>query len=204
VHKLFLNELVTAAEQDESIGMAGPKTYYCDFDGRHDVLSFTGGRIDMIRGRVLYLNEHEIDNGQYDSIGVFDYLSGACLLVRKELLDRVGLLSTDYFLYWEDVDWCFRARQLGYRLAYVPSAIVWHKVSTATRKIQAKKIYYWARGLIYFIKRFATMAQLVAFFLYFFCVGFWFTPWQYLKLRTISELKEFYKGIADGLFTRAR
>ena len=82
----------------------------------------------MIRGRVLYLNEHEIDKGQYDSIGVFDYLSGACLLVRKELLDGVGLLRTDYFLYWEDVDWCFRARQLGYRLAYGPSAIVWHKV----------------------------------------------------------------------------
>ena len=40
VHKLFLNELVTAAEQDESIGMAGPKTYYCDFDGRHDVPLF--------------------------------------------------------------------------------------------------------------------------------------------------------------------
>ena len=202
VHKLFLNELVAAAEHDETIGMAGPKIYNCDVDGRHDVLYFTGGRIDMTRGLVRYLNEPEIDKGQYDSIGEFDYLSGACLLVRKELLDGVGLLSTDYFLYWEDVDWCFRARQLGYRLAYVPSAIVWHKVSVTTSKIAGKKIYYWARGLVYFIKRFATTAQLVTFFLYFFCYGFWFTPRRFLELGTISELKEFYKGIADGLFTR--
>ncbi|MGD0171797.1 MAG: glycosyltransferase family 2 protein [Halobacteriota archaeon] len=204
VHKLFLNELVAAAEHDETIGMAGPKIYYCDFEGRHDVISFTGGRIDMTRGLVSFLNEHEIDQGQYDSIGEFDSLSGACLLVKKELLDRVGLLRTDYFLYWEDFDWCFRARRLGYGLAYVPSAIVWHKVSATTSKIEGKKIYYWARGLVYFIKRFATMAQLVTFFLYFFCYGFWFIPRLYLQLGTISELKEFYKGIADGLFTRAR
>jgi hypothetical protein len=199
VHKLFLNELVAAAEHDETIGMAGPKIYYCDFEGRHDVLSFTGGRIDMRIGLVLYLNEREIDKGQYDSIGAFDYLTGACLLVRKELLERVGLLRTDYFLYWEDTDWCFRAGQLGYRLAYVPSAIVWHKGGALP---QGKKIYYWARGLVYFIKRFATTAQLVTFFLYFFCCGFWFTPLLYLQLRTISELKTFYKGIADGLFIR--
>jgi hypothetical protein len=215
VHKLFLNELVTAAEHDETIGMAGPKIYYCDFEGRHDVLSFTGGRIDMnsapvslqtvfgaLRGLTLSLNEREIDKGQYDSIGVFDYLTGACLLVRKELLERVGLLRTDYFLFWEDIDWCFRARQLGYRLAYVPSAIVWHKESATVSKIQGKKIYYWARGLIYFIKRFATTAQLVTFSLYFICGGFWFAPRRYFNLRTISELKAFYKGIADGLFTR--
>ena len=53
VHKLFLNELVAAAKHDESIGHGWIKTYYSGFDGRHDVLSFTGGRIDMIRGRVL-------------------------------------------------------------------------------------------------------------------------------------------------------
>jgi GT2 family glycosyltransferase len=204
VHKLFLNELVAAAEHDGIIGMAGPKIYRCDFEGRHDVLSHTGGRIDMTRGLILFLNEREIDKGQYDPIDVFDYLTGTCLLVKKELLDRVGLLRTDYFLYWEDVDWCFRARQLGYRLAYAPSAIVWHKVNASTSKIAGKKTYYWARGLIYFIKRFATMGQLVTFFVYFFCYGFWFTPRRYLNLGTISELKEFYKGIADGFFTRVR
>jgi GT2 family glycosyltransferase len=204
VHKLFLNELVAAAEHDETVGMAGPKIYYCDFEGRHDVLSITAGRIDMIRGLIIFLNAGEIDKGQYDSIGVFDYLTGACLLVRKELLERVGLLRTDYFLYWEDVDWCFRARRLGYRLAYVPSAIVWHKDSASASKVYSKKIYYWARGLIYFIKRFATTAQLVTFFVYFFCYGFWLTPRRHLQLRTISELKAFYKGIADGLLTRVR
>jgi GT2 family glycosyltransferase len=199
VHKLFLNELVAAAEHDEIIGMAGPKIYYCDFDGRHDVLFFTGGRVDITRGRVRPVNQPEIDKGQYDSIGGFEYLSGACLLVRKEVLDRVGLLSTDYSLYWEDVDWSFRARELGYRLAYVPSAIVWHKVGATTRKIADKKQYYHARGLVCFIKRFGTRAQLVTFFLYFFC----YRAWMLKRQLTKSELKEFYRGIADGLFTRA-
>ncbi len=69
VHKLFLNELVAAAEHDETIGMAGPKIYYCDFEGRHDVLSFTGGRIDMKRGFALFLNEREIDQGRVARVG---------------------------------------------------------------------------------------------------------------------------------------
>jgi hypothetical protein len=202
VHKLFLNELVAAAEHDELIGMAGPKIYSYDVEGGRDVLCHTGGRIDMRKGLIIFLNERELDRGQYDPIGAFEYLTGACLLVRKELLERVGLLRTDYFLYWEDVDWCFRARQVGYRLAYVPSAIIWHKTSAATSKIQRKKIYYWARGLVYFIKRFATMAQRVTFFVYFFSYGFWFIPRRYFNLGTMSELKEFYRGIADGLFTR--
>ena len=69
VHKLFLNELVAAAEHDETIGMAGPKIYYCDFEGRHDVLSFTGGRIDMKRGLALFLNEREIEDGRVARVG---------------------------------------------------------------------------------------------------------------------------------------
>jgi GT2 family glycosyltransferase len=204
VHKLFLNELVAASEHDEMIGMAGPKICFYDVEGKSDMLCHTGGRVDMTRGLILFLNSREIDKRQYDPTSVFDYLTGACLLVKKELLDTVGLLRTDYFLYWEDVDWCFRARQLGYKLAYVPSAIVWHKVSAATSKIAGKRTYYWARGLIYFIKRFATMGQLVTFFVYFFCYGFWFIPRRRLNLGTISEFREFYKGIADGLLTRVR
>jgi GT2 family glycosyltransferase len=92
----------------------------------------------------------------------------------------------------------------NHSLQWVGSAIVWHKNSASASKVYSKKIYYWARGVIYFIKRFATTAQLVTFFLYFFCGGFWLTPMWYLQLRTISELKAFYKGIADGLLTRVR
>jgi GT2 family glycosyltransferase len=201
VDKHFLCELVSVAETDDMIGMTGPKIYYNDFNGRRDVIFFAGGTFDMHRGWPIFRNLDEIDCGQHDTIKEVDQLSGSCLLAKRELLEQVGLLSTDYFLYWEDTDLCFRAHQFGFKLVYVPRAVVWHKVSTSVRKMGCDKVYYMARGRLYFMKRFATKRQLLSFLSYFFFYEFLIQVGTYLRQGETCKLKKFCEGVFDGLFT---
>ena len=112
VNKDFLTYLVAVAENDPSIGFAGPKVYHCNFKGRKDVLSFAGATTDVATGRVYRFGQNTIDRGQYDSMREVDYVEGSCLLVRVECLQQVGLFNTTYQLYWEDVELCFRGRRL--------------------------------------------------------------------------------------------
>jgi hypothetical protein len=202
VEKRFLSELVSVAETDDMIGMVGPKIYYYDFNGRRDVIHFAGGVFDKRTGLPIFFNSDEIDCGQYDTVKAVDQLSGSCLLARRELLEKVGLLSTNYFLYWEDTDWCFRAQQLGFKLVYAPRAVVWHKVSASTCKMGGEQIYYFARGRLYFMKRFATKRQSLFFLSYFFFYLFWIQVGSFLKRGETDELKKFCEGVVDGLFTR--
>jgi hypothetical protein len=67
-----------------------------------------------------------------------DWVSGACLLTRSETTDQVGLLDEGFFIYAEDVDWCYRMKQAGWRVVYYPETKVLHHIGRATRKIPYK------------------------------------------------------------------
>ena len=129
VDREFLSRLVDAAEQDTAIGMAGPKIYYYSSPRQ---LWFAGGKIDWWQGWVSHVGIREQDHGQYDAVRAVDYLTACCLLVKKETVERIGLLDDHYFIYGEDADWCIRAQRTGYRLLFVPSAVIRHKLSVSS------------------------------------------------------------------------
>lgn len=130
----FLSELVKVAEQDESIGVLGPKIYYYDFDGRRDVLWFAGGKIDVWR-EMLYrhVGIGEVDEGQYDEVRDVDWITGCAIMLSTALL-ATRQLNPEYFFGNEDVEYCVEARREGYRVVYVPSSKVWHKVGISRGK----------------------------------------------------------------------
>jgi GT2 family glycosyltransferase len=113
VDKRFLSELVQVAEDNRKAGFVGPKVYYSNYNGRTDVINFTGGKLDVLRGRTHHIGCNEIDVGQFDDITTVDYVEGSCMLVRKDVIGEVGMLNPLYSSYWEDVDWCIRAKKRG-------------------------------------------------------------------------------------------
>ncbi len=125
----FLSELVRVAESSEDIGMLGPKIYYHDTPRK---IWFAGGRIEFWKGWVSHIGIRELDHGQYDITKDVDYLTGCCLLVKRKVIETVGSLDESYFIYGEDADWCIRASRAGFRLVYVPSSFIWHKVSSSS------------------------------------------------------------------------
>ncbi|MBI5020628.1 MAG: glycosyltransferase family 2 protein [Ignavibacteriales bacterium] len=125
----FLSHLVEAAESDERIGMTGPKIYYHSDPKR---IWYAGGVIDWWTGSTSHLGVREIDIGQFEKIKTTDYVTGCSMLVKKSVIEQIGVLDESYYIYGEDADWSLRAVRAGFKLLFVPQALVWHKVSVST------------------------------------------------------------------------
>jgi len=152
----------------------------------------------MWKGGSEHIGVRKIDEGQYDCITNTDYVTGACLLARRKALEAIGFLDPIYFLYWEEVDWCMRAKNAGYKLAYIPSAKIWHKVA-ASQKGSPNKFLF-VRNEFIFIKKNATRAQYMAHLIYYFGFKFWQLSGSSIIYRRdakewISIIKGTYKGI---------
>jgi GT2 family glycosyltransferase len=131
----FLDELVRMAETDEQIGIVGPKIYYYNYQGKNNVIWFAGGRIRLWHPWIYqHIGKNDNDLPKYQSVANVDWITGAALMFRSCLIDKLGLLNSSYFFGNEDVEYCLKARRLGFKIIYVPSAKVWHKVSASTNK----------------------------------------------------------------------
>jgi GT2 family glycosyltransferase len=82
-----------------------------------------------------------------------DFLSGCSFLIRRQVIEQVGGFDERYFCYAEDVDLSVRICQHGWRLGYVPDAVVWHSVSASSGHLSATKIYYKYRNKLLFLKK---------------------------------------------------
>jgi GT2 family glycosyltransferase len=196
----FLGELVKVAEGDDKIGVVGPKIYYYDYNGRKDIINFAGGRINFWKGQGYHIGANEIDKGQHDEIREVDYVEGSCFLIKKEVIEKVGILDHEYFAYWEEADWCVRIKKGGYKLCYVPKAKIWHKVSSTTKKTRGFVEYHMTRNMFWFMRQHATSRQYLSFLLYFFGFLFWFTSGIHIIYhKNVNAFISFFRGVMDGI-----
>jgi GT2 family glycosyltransferase len=136
--KLF-EKLLAALEEAPEAGAAAPLIYFAPPSDR---IWFGGGRCRPWLAHSSHRGLRERDHGQYRSIEDSGYLTGCCLLATAEAWKKVGFLDERYFIYAEDADWCLRARAAGYRLLFVPTARLWHRVSASSGgAINAWKVY---------------------------------------------------------------
>jgi hypothetical protein len=138
----FLKKLVEAGENNKSYGIFGPVIYYSD---EPEKIWFAGGQFNWSKtqGSHLFANPSE-------ELKRVDYVTGCCLLAKKEIIEKIGLLSEDYFLYYEDGDWCLRSQKAGYSCGLVGSAKIYHKQSRSAQEFSYPYIYYHSRnGLIF-------------------------------------------------------
>jgi len=103
-----------------------------------------------------------------------DCLSGAIMIVRRELLEKVGLMCEDYIMYWEDIDWCFRIKKAGWKIYYIPLTKIVHYGGAGGAQLHAfKNLWYFHRGACLFYRRyFAPNYFFLINFLYY--SGVWF------------------------------
>ena len=196
VDKNFLGELVFYAEENLYVGVMGPKIYYYDMPNQIQV---TSARLDLWTGRNSLVGDGEIDHGQYNSISVTDYVSGACFFIRRDVIDKVGWLDSNFKCYWEETDYCMSVRKLGYKCIYYPNAMIWHKVSKSTNKVKGILTYYMARNMFWFMKKHADVSHTVVFLLFFFGLKIWYVLIDFLYRKRYVEIPFFLKGIKDGI-----
>jgi len=130
VDRLFLEELVYAAESREDVGILNPKIYYYD---QPRLLWYAGGNLSLLQGLPRHFGFQEIDSGQYDKMKEVNFITGCAFLIKRKVIENIGLLDEKFFCYSEDADWSIRAIKAGYKGLYVPSSMIWHKIGISTK-----------------------------------------------------------------------
>jgi GT2 family glycosyltransferase len=108
------------------------------------------------------LNFWQKQGGHYARTHEVDWVTGACLMIRQDLLARVGLLDERIFMYAEDVDWCYRVKRAGCAVFYLHEAQVVHHVKASSRQDYAGWIANFTRGTLYFFEKYDSRAAQVA------------------------------------------
>ena len=206
VDRSFLNYLLEVAEADASIGITGPKAYFYE---PANLIQAAGSRINMWAGHAFSIGCREIDVGQCEIKQEVDYIFGCCLLVKKEVFQKVGLFDESYFCYWEDADYCTRAKKAGYKIVYSPKAKLWHKnpvkqkmldKTPSTGRSSGLPFYFRARNSFYFMRKNATRLQYSSFLVYIFVWYFWYMTMICLVYhRDFNRFIGLYRGTKDGL-----
>lgn len=200
VDKSFLNEMVEVAGGDPSIGFAGPKVFYYDFQGRDDVISVAGIDLIMKKGYYHRIGAGEVDIGQHDETRVVDFIEGSCLLARCQTLREAGLFNPLYFAYWEETDLCVRGAKAGYKSVFVPKSRIWHKIGSSAPN--TTRLYYMTRNRLWFMRQHANSRDLISFSAYFFTFYLFGAASGFISKGDFRSLKTLLRGMIDGVFSR--
>lgn len=189
----FLKRLVEYAESNIDVGIVGPAILEYN---NEKVVQSTGAIIDISRGNVNQLNHMvkllDLPHKEIEC----DYVGGACMLVRRNVIEDVGLIPENYFLFYEETEWCYRAKIKGYRImCYLESEIL-HKGSVSINAISGLSEYFMNRNKIVFINRNATFKQKVHFYPWFAMK----TLWSIIKdIKNVKLIKYYYHGLFNRI-----
>jgi GT2 family glycosyltransferase len=144
----LLQELVKVAESDQRIGMLGPTIYY---HHKSNVIWSAGGTLSRY-GEPGHLRVNEVDEVPGEAIRDVDYVTGCAIMVKRSVIEQVGLLDERFFIYFEEAEWCSRARHAGFRVIYVPRARMWHKIQMDARNQSRRYLYFMARNRLLYLR----------------------------------------------------
>lgn len=144
-----IGNLVLAA-QGELAGILGPKILFND----KKTIWYAGGVFDKANVLGQHRGVDEIDHGQFNTPGETEYITGGAMFIKKEVLEKIGLFDERYFLYYEDSDFCFRAKQAGFNLMYIPNALIYHHNAKSTGLGSSLQDYYITRNRMLFASKF--------------------------------------------------
>lgn len=120
------------------------------------VIWYVGGKIDWENIIGSHVGVDEVDRGQYDTQREIDFATGACLFIKKEVFEKIGLFNEKYFLYLEDMDFSVRAKNAGIIIIFEPRAVVWHKNAQSAGGSGSKlQDYYISRNRLLFAFKYA-------------------------------------------------
>ena len=146
-----IQALIDRIESSSSIGIVCPKIR---FDWGNHPIQFAGYTpLSKITIRNQAIGFGEEDNGQYETAHPTPYAHGAAMLIKREAIEKVGLMPECFFLYYEELDWSMMFTNAGYEIWYEPACTIYHKESQSTGRNSKLRAYYLTRNRLLFIKR---------------------------------------------------
>lgn len=137
-----LSKLVDVGESDPQIGILGPLVYHHD---EPNVIQSAGGKLGKY-WQSIHIGKNELDQGQFTAPHPVEWISGCAILVRRAAIEQAGMLDKDYFIYWEETEWCIRIGRAGWKIVHVPQAKIWHKGVQRDYQPKPSFTYYGTRN----------------------------------------------------------
>ena len=143
--------LIARLKSSPKIGMVCPKIR---FTWGNQLIQFAGYTpLTPITMRNKAIGCGEVDHGQFDTPHLTPYAHGAAMMIKREVIEKAGLLPECYFLYYEELDWSMMIRRVGYDIWYEPACTVFHKESQTTGQNSPLRTYYITRNRLLFAQR---------------------------------------------------
>ena len=146
-----IQALINRAESSSEIGVVCPKIR---FSWDPQPIQFTGyTKLSRITIRNQAIGFGEEDHEQYEIPHPTPYAHGAAMLIKREAVEKVGLMPECYFLYYEELDWSMMFTRAGYQIWYEPQCTIYHKESQATGQNSPLRTYYITRNRLLLVNR---------------------------------------------------
>ncbi len=143
--------LISRLESSHRIAMVCPKIRFAWGSNPIQFAGYTPLSPITVRNKAIGCGEE--DRGQYDEPHPTPYAHGAAMLVKREAIEKVGLMPECYFLYYEELDWSMMMTRAGYEIWYDPACTIYHKESQATGQNSPLRTYYITRNRLLLVKR---------------------------------------------------
>ena len=146
-----IRHLINRLESSPKIGAVCPKIRFAW--GNHPIQFAGYTPLSSITMRNRSIGFGEEDQGQYDTAHPTPYTHGAAMMVKREVIEKAGLMPECYFLYYEELDWSMMIRRAGYDIWYEPACTIYHKESQSTGQNSPLRTYYITRNRLLFVQR---------------------------------------------------
>ena len=147
----FLTAFMEAAEKQPTAKILGAKIYRYS---EKTTIDHLGGFWNPKLGEFESFAQNQIDDGRsFETMEPVDYVCGAALLMHRSVPETIGLLESRFFLFWEETDFCMRAKRSGFEVWTAPQAKIWHKVSSSFVGGKPHMHYFWWRSRLLWIER---------------------------------------------------
>jgi GT2 family glycosyltransferase len=156
-----LSVMMDYMEEHPQVGALGPQLLYPDGSVQSSRRRFPTLTTAFLESTILQqwlprnrvLDHYYVSDQPHDDVQEVDWITGACVLLRREAIEQVGLLDESVFMYSDELDWCRRAKSLGWRVVYLPTAqVVHHEGKSSEQAVAARHIYFQEAKIHYFRK----------------------------------------------------
>ncbi|HEX2534615.1 MAG TPA: glycosyltransferase family 2 protein [Chitinophagaceae bacterium] len=188
----LLDVLLEPFAQDPTIGVTCPKIR---FFHHPEVIQYAGfNPINLFTGRTTAIGSKEVDKGQRDVSGYTHGAHGCAMMVKREVIEKVGMFPETFFIYYEEWDWSTRIHKAGYKIYYQAKGLIFHKESITMGKQSAIKVYFHTRNRILYMRRNTNILQFLVFITFFMLFTAPKSTLKFALNRQFEHLKSFVKG----------
>lgn len=163
ITKNSIERMMDKIGEDKNIGIISPRIMYYP---EKEKIWFDGGTIDWFKFIAVHYNMGDnIKSSLKNNIEIVDFITGCCMIIRRDVIESVGYLPEEYFMYYEDVDYCVKVKEAGYQLANVKDSIIYHKVSSSSGGEDSPFSIKWGtRNRIIFMNKYKHKTSLIEYY----------------------------------------